>query len=269
MRKEITGILLTFLVIFTLISLLSYHQADPSINHARAVAGANSDVQNLFGTLGAHVAGLLVGLFGLGAFWVPILLLLCSLCFFSSRPTNAVIPIALGGLLLLVTTGSLLAFKQDFYHLFGGRFSAGGIVGHPLKTFLVRYTNLTGGLIILGLTWLIGFILATGFSLVAFYKRAKSVSLTAGGWIRDIFIKKRERREKARKRQKRLKDRPPEPAAAIKIQAPVAKAKPRPKPAQQKMFDFMGKGSRFQLPEIGFLDDPEERPFSVNDENLR
>ena len=128
MRKEITGILLTFLVIFTLISLLSYHQADPSINHARAVAGANSDVQNLFGTLGAHVAGLLVGLFGLGAFWVPILLLLCSLCFFSSRPTNAVIPIALGGLLLLVTTGSLLAFICS-----GGAFPPAALSAIPSK----------------------------------------------------------------------------------------------------------------------------------------
>ncbi|MFO7972821.1 MAG: DNA translocase FtsK 4TM domain-containing protein, partial [Desulfobacterales bacterium] len=34
MRKEIIGISLFFLVIFTLISLLSYSPADPSINHA-------------------------------------------------------------------------------------------------------------------------------------------------------------------------------------------------------------------------------------------
>ena len=36
MRKEIIGILLFFLVIFTLISLLSYHHADPSIHNVGA-----------------------------------------------------------------------------------------------------------------------------------------------------------------------------------------------------------------------------------------
>ena len=64
MRKEIFGILLFFLVIFTLISLLSYSPADPSINNARA----SGQINNLFGAVGAHLAGMLIGLFGLGAF---------------------------------------------------------------------------------------------------------------------------------------------------------------------------------------------------------
>ncbi|MDH3344494.1 MAG: DNA translocase FtsK 4TM domain-containing protein, partial [Desulfobacteraceae bacterium] len=72
MRKEIIGILLFFLVIFTLISLLSYSPADPSINNARAAG----QIHNFFGLFGAHLAGILIGLFGLGSFWVPILLLL-------------------------------------------------------------------------------------------------------------------------------------------------------------------------------------------------
>ena len=75
MRKEIFGILLFFLVVFSLISLLSFHPGDPSIHNA----GGHGPVHNLFGALGAQTAGLLVGLWGLGAFWVPVLLLLASM----------------------------------------------------------------------------------------------------------------------------------------------------------------------------------------------
>ena len=75
MRKEIYGIILFFMVIFTLISLLSYSPGDPSINNARAAG----QIHNLFGVVGAHVSGLLIGLFGLGAFWIPILLLLARM----------------------------------------------------------------------------------------------------------------------------------------------------------------------------------------------
>ncbi len=75
MRKEIVGILLFFLVIFTLISLLSYSPEDPSIHNAKAAG----HIHNLFGLFGAHLSGILIGLFGLGAFWIPVLLLFASI----------------------------------------------------------------------------------------------------------------------------------------------------------------------------------------------
>ena len=140
MRKEILGILLFFLVIFTLISLISYHHTDPSINNA----GASGPVHNLFGTIGSQAAGILVGLWGLGALWVPILLLLASIHSFSSQSKHALTTILAGGLLLMIATGGLLAIKQDYYVIFGSKFSAGGIIGIPLKVFLVAYANRAG-----------------------------------------------------------------------------------------------------------------------------
>ena len=62
MRKEIIGIFLFFLVVFSLISLLSYSPTDPSINHVRGPG----PIHNLFGWVGAHLAGMLIGLLGLG-----------------------------------------------------------------------------------------------------------------------------------------------------------------------------------------------------------
>ncbi len=265
MRKEITGILLFFLVIFTLISLLSYHSADPSI-HSVGTAGA---VHNLFGTLGAQVAGVLVGLFGLGAFWLPVLLLLASIQVFSAQSRHSLANIAAGGLLLLLTTGALLAFKQNSYDLLGSRFSAGGMIGLPLKDFLVEYANFTGGLIIIGICWLIGFIMATGFSLVAFYQRCQLAWARVADRFTTVFVKWRERRTKAQKRVRTIKAKAQAPPKEIEINAPAIRTPAKkPAPPQQKLFDFMRDESGFQLPSISFLDDPEERPVSVNEDNL-
>jgi DNA segregation ATPase FtsK/SpoIIIE, S-DNA-T family len=49
----------------------------------------------------------------------------------------------------------------------------------------------------------------------------------------------------------------------------VAREIKKPPPPKQKLFDFMRDESGFTLPSIDFLDDPEERPVSINEENLR
>ncbi|MBC2744245.1 MAG: DNA translocase FtsK 4TM domain-containing protein, partial [Desulfosarcina sp.] len=123
MKKEIIGILFFFMVVFSLISLLSFDPGDPCQFFN---AGGAGKVQNLFGVFGANFAGILVGLFGIGAFWIPFLFLLGSILFFGKHSGQALLPLAAGGILLIITTGSLLAFKQDHYMLFGSRFSAGG-----------------------------------------------------------------------------------------------------------------------------------------------
>ena len=101
MRKEIIGLFLFFLVILTLVSLLSYNPADPSIHNAKAAG----DIQNLFGFFGAHVAGLLIGLFGLGAFWIPVLLLLSCIHFFGDLQNKAIVSNLAGGIVLIIATG--------------------------------------------------------------------------------------------------------------------------------------------------------------------
>jgi S-DNA-T family DNA segregation ATPase FtsK/SpoIIIE len=265
MRKEILGILLFFLVIFTLISLLSYHHGDPSIHNA----GATGPVNNLFGTVGAQAAGILIGLWGLGAFWVPVLLLLASIHFFSDQSNQVLVTIVAGGLLLLCTTGGLLALQKDAYEIFGSRFSSGGIIGIPLKSLLVRYANTAGGAIIMGLVWLIGFILATRFSLIGFYNRCRAVIAALKDRLKTRAIKSRERRQKSKKRRQNLKAEAAKPARKIKIQAPAPSPPKKRAQPQQKMFDFMRDESQYHLPTIDLLDEPEERPVSINDESLR
>ena len=140
MRKEIIGICLLFLVVFTLISLLSYSDTDPSVFHNSGVKG---NINNQFGIIGAHISGLFIGFFGLGALWIPFLFLLTGIIFLIKIPTKPVWPNITGGLLLVIFTGSLLALKQSHYIIWGNNFYAGGIVGTPLTSLFVKYANLS------------------------------------------------------------------------------------------------------------------------------
>lgn len=265
MRKEIVGIFLFFLVIFTLISLLSYSPDDPSIHNAKA----SGHIHNLFGILGAHVAGALIGMFGLGAFWFPLLLLLASIHFFGDHPKPVMLSTVFGGIVLIVTTGSLLAIQQNHYVLFGSKFSAGGLISTPFKSFIIRYSNFTGGIIILALLWVIGFILATGFSLIAFCKHFWKWLHTALDHIVTLYLKYKERREKAKRRADTAKAQRFRKDKEIKIkhtaEKPI-KAVPSPK---QEVFEFMHTGKGFQLPSVDFLEEPEARSFAADNENLR
>jgi S-DNA-T family DNA segregation ATPase FtsK/SpoIIIE len=116
MRREIIGIFLFFFVIFTLISLLSYHPADPSIS-----AGTGGRVHNLFGVV-APIGRAPDRLFGMGSFWIP-LLLLGSLRFRQSiRPRDG---LRQRGHPADLTTAGLLALHQDHALLFDKKFSSG------------------------------------------------------------------------------------------------------------------------------------------------
>ena len=265
MRREIVGIFLFFLVIFTLISLLSYSPSDPSINNASAV----KHIHNLFGVLGAHTSGFLIGIFGIGAFWMPILLFMSGFrIFFHHRPFS-IVTLITGGILLILTTGSLLALKQNDYTIFGVLFSSGGIIGIPLKSSLVKYSNITGSLIILSLLWVTGFILATGFSLITISKLFWRTAFRSADRTTNMFIMWIERRKKAKKRTERIKTKDTRKDSDIEIKAVRSKrVKSVPAP-RQGVFEFMQSEAGFQQPSVNLLDDPDDRPESVDNENLR
>ncbi|MBW1641847.1 MAG: DNA translocase FtsK [Deltaproteobacteria bacterium] len=265
MRKEIIGIFLFFLVIFTLISLLSYSAVDPTIGNP----GVGHEIHNLFGLIGALVSGVFIKLFGLGAFWIPALFLFSSVHFFGDRSGKAAVLTVVGSVMLVISTGSLLAFYQDQYSIFGSTFSSGGLTGIPLKNILVKYSNSAGGFIILLMAWVIGFILATGFSLLNAFYRLSNVSKDLLERADTAYIKWKERRGKAKKRLKTLKEKSIKKENDIKIEtaSPTFKRKaPAPK---QEVFSFMRTGEEFQLPSVKFLDDPEAGPSSADSENLK
>ena len=265
MRKEIAGIFLFFLLIFTLMSLLSYSAADPSVFNSKSVR----EIQNLFGLLGAYLAGTLIGLFGIGAFWIPVLLLFLSIHFFGNHSWKRFALTIGGGTLLVVATGGLMSIYRTSYEIFGTKFSSGGLAGIPLKGFLVRYSNVTGASIILILLWIIGFIIVTGFSFLNFIKRFWKAVLFLAEQVITLIIKWKERRKKAIKRSQARNEQKIKKERKIKITAPKPKPiKDTPIP-KQDVFEFMRTETGFQKPSANLLEASEKRSTIADEENLR
>ncbi len=168
MRKEIIGFILVFLILFTSISLLSYHPDDQSVHNATDI----SHIHNRFGLAGAYFSGMLIGFFGVGAFWTPLLLISVSICFWRKRSRQRFFFTVLGGIILVITTGGMFGLRiapANELVIWGQSVSAGGIVGILLQLFLQKYTDTTGALIVLIPAWLIGFIMAAGFPIRRFF----------------------------------------------------------------------------------------------------
>ena len=147
MKKELVGIFFIFAFILVLLSLFSYSVTDPSCcNNPFATP---KDIENLFGFLGAHIAGLFVYLFGLGAFWIPCLILLTSLWYFKGKSLRVIVFTFFGGFFLIVSTGGFFSLYGKQYALFGTTFSSGGIVSIAFADFLFKFTNTAGTITIL------------------------------------------------------------------------------------------------------------------------
>ncbi len=265
MRKEILGVILLFTLVFTAVSLLSYDPSDPSINYVRA----SGEVRNLFGLAGAHVAGFLVAVFGLGAFWVPIVLLVITLHVLKAYSRLTILVALAGGLLLMVTTGALLSMHQTDYSIFGKRFSSGGTLGIPLARMVQDWVNTTGGLIFLLTIWIIAFIMTTRLSLLALLKWLTSVcrgilSRTKAAWM--IW---KERRHKAKRRAQTgqklsQKKRPP-----VKIVEGSPKPRKGVQPPRQEVFEFIAGDHGFKLPSVNLLEGSESDGKVVDHESLQ
>ncbi len=293
MKKEITGILFAFLVVLTTISLASYSPVDPSVN--TRMFAAHNHIQNSFGLVGAHLSGLLVALFGLGSFWVPVLMLLCSVWYFRGR-SNRIIGLTLGGgILLVISTGSMLTLIQDSYSLGGRVYSSGGLLGIPFASFLLEYANPTGCVIILLVLFVIGFVLTTGISMVTVLLFVKGCFLRFGRFVAKQVTTLAARckqtvgqwKEQRKKRVRTIEIKPLEPEKqkklfkkrsspkkmlekAIHAEPVITQIEPPP-PARKAPGQArdLRERSGFQLPPVSLLNEKKASKRSVNIELLR
>jgi len=266
MRKEISGILVVFLVIFTLVSLVSYSPYDPSINNA---AGTDN-IHNLFGIAGAHVAGFFIGLFGLGAFWIPFLLMLISVNLLSGKATGNSILITLGGgLLLVVATGGLFAFGGHQITLFDKAFSSGGMVGIPLHHGVTKVANSVGAALIFVVVFVVALILTTGFSFVGFSKQCLLFIQKMVKQIESLWMKFYPQPKKLQKLVVKKASPPKRPARKVVIGKKKTPVPFKKAAAEQREFDFIDEKAGYRIPPVSFLQDAEPSVLNASDESLR
>ncbi|MCD6297102.1 MAG: DNA translocase FtsK 4TM domain-containing protein, partial [Deltaproteobacteria bacterium] len=126
-RKEIRGLILLVAAIILGGSLLSYHPADQLIWN---VTGHLDRAHNLFGTVGAHLAGTTFFLIGFSSFWLIIILLALAFLSFRARPMSSPITNFIAALALIVSSSAILnlqiAGKVNFR---GQGIESGGLVG--------------------------------------------------------------------------------------------------------------------------------------------
>jgi DNA segregation ATPase FtsK/SpoIIIE, S-DNA-T family len=164
MRKELTGLIFLFLVILSSISLFTYHKADPCVGNGFFTIPQN--IHNAFGLVGAHTAGIFVFLFGIGAFFVPIILGILAVWIFRGKSLKAVALSLLGSFLLMLTTGGLISFFTPEINAFDLSVASGGLISSSTVSFLTLYANKAGCIIVLIFLFLLGINLTIGTSFV-------------------------------------------------------------------------------------------------------
>src|SRR4029077_6925842 len=139
--NEIVGFLLLSLGLVLLLSLVSYHTQDPSLDTAAA-----SRPLNLVGYPGSYLSDLFFQTFGAAAFLFPLLTFLLSWKWIRSEDLEAGGVKIFGSILLTVVPSAALLFVP--VRLFGGNIRIGGTLGLTLANYLVDSLNVIGALVI-------------------------------------------------------------------------------------------------------------------------
>jgi S-DNA-T family DNA segregation ATPase FtsK/SpoIIIE len=158
--NEVTGFLFLAAGVLVLLSLISFHPADPSWNHV----GGNLPTRNLIGRFGAHLSDLLLQAFGLGAFVFPLLVFALGWKWIRSEAVNAP-AIKLIGSVTLVASACGVAALLPQWRLFEHTILSGGTAGFLLADSLKHSLNLAGTAVVLITSMIVSLYFVSTFSL--------------------------------------------------------------------------------------------------------
>jgi S-DNA-T family DNA segregation ATPase FtsK/SpoIIIE len=159
-RAEFEGFLLSTAGALVLLSLISYHSLDPSLDTSASTLSA---VHNWIGRVGAYLAdGLLQGL-GWIAYLVPLVLFVVGVRRMLLRPFAAPRTKAVGVMLLAASLAALLDLAAVTPPV-AGLIRSGGVAGYLLGALLVEGLNPIGAAIVAGAVFLASLFLVTRFS---------------------------------------------------------------------------------------------------------
>jgi DNA segregation ATPase FtsK/SpoIIIE, S-DNA-T family len=145
--------------LFVLISLISYHPLDPSLN----TSTGSEKVANLTGRVGALSADLLLQTFGLAAYAIPLLILLIGWKWIRSSPIESPWIKTVGGAMLLASTCT--GFGLTTWRPIAGDIPAGGMAGSVVADYLIGSMNLTGALLLTSMCWIVSIYLVSTFEM--------------------------------------------------------------------------------------------------------
>ena len=170
--NDVIGVVLGAAALLLLVALLSYDPHDSAAN----MVPPNSPQHNLGGPLGAWTASVLFRIFGIGAFMIPVLLLMFGLGYLFQFLSYLQRRWLWGGVLLLCCMGLASMFQDNARILQRLQVdlnapSVGGLIGHFLYRDILRYVGKVGATIVLGAVYVISLIYLTNFQLGEWCRR--------------------------------------------------------------------------------------------------
>ena len=253
--REITALCLLGLTLLLFLSLVSYHNSDPTIFTA---SGGQRAIQNAVGIVGANIAAILLVTVGISAYWLPIFLLLGAIWLFQPREGSHPLLLAFGCTLLILSSSGLATLYWPTLRLWGEPLpGSGGILGLVLEKYLRFYLKPMGAYLVLWLLATVAILLATSISL------ARTAFALKAGLTKLWQVIQKIRNQRQLKREPNL--RAPAKAPLVKKQKEKKAEDDEPEQAE---FRFMEAEGDFRLPSAALLDPPEESVETPDQESL-
>src|SRR5512147_1809412 len=113
--NEIVGLILLAAGLLISLSLISYSATDPSFS----VSGSGLQTKNFIGVIGAYLSDVVLRLFGVAAYLIPLFLFGYGVFFALGAEAEHPLLKKIGGLVLFISSASFFALQGDTAHLFG------------------------------------------------------------------------------------------------------------------------------------------------------
>jgi len=280
LTRDFLGILTIGFSLLILVSMLSYSIDDPSFNK---FSSQETEIKNLGGVVGAHLADSLIQVFGSGAFVFPAIIFLVGGALIRGREFSRW-PMVLGfGTLFLLGFCSLLGVQCRADPFFGDAVEAGGLVGHRASYLMVFWLSPFGARLVLITLMMLAGVAMLGIPVNALLewngKALKGLCrlLFQGlGHLAVLLVKVFEGirdayqdslsilRSASREKKKRRLSEPviisrellSPGTKTLDLEPPPEQKEKKPQFAVQEDFPFISKTENYQLPPLSLLDDP-------------
>lgn len=261
--REALGIIFIALSILIALSLLSYSSMDPSFN----TATGKKDAENYIGIFGSYLSDWLIQFFGGGAYLIPVVIFIHGVSRLFRGKGSRLLRFV-GGILLILSTSTLLSLRFDAIYILKEKIPAGGFVGSLFSDGLERYLSPVGSYIVVITILLVSLTITTRFSLLTLISGFKEASSLFFHKIRDYYILRREKRGKARGRVKKG-----EVVDGIEKTIDIPKVIEPPRKEErgraiQAQLPFMEAEGNYQLPPPFLLDTPPSQRRMASKEEL-
>jgi len=223
------------LFLFLLVSLISYHPFDPSLNTL-----ASGAAKNWCGKVGSYISDILIQIFGLTSYMLPGVSLLFGLIYVKKKEPSHMLILAAGLALLFLSLSAILQISIGQIHLRGVVIPFSGFLGSLFEKMFLKFFNYFGSYLILIVLLLISAFLIVQAPLLSILEASVA-------------------RRKPIERRKEIK---------VTEEAPRVEQKVEKKPVQEA-FEFFNEVGPYKVPPSSLLDAMEKREVKIDKESIQ